>query len=271
VIKKLVLAFAVFMPSCILLGMGCSDDASSPRPTTDAATEASDDAPVTTPPTDAESSLLDDAPAPPGCGVREITVIVAAADVNPGTSECAGAIARGTDTFMNIGVGVAMLRFPLDEATATAVRAGKAAAVRLGMTYDPGPGVANEPGALTAHVMRNDWVEGPTPYGGADMCRRTSGSGALGWGLADAPPSGATRIAQGVDYGGAIGTTPFGPSTVDLDLAIVRDALLVEWPKFSKTNELSLYLEESESGKIIIAARENSTLRRPSLVIDLCK
>lgn len=260
-------------------------------PLLDAGAEASAprdaDAP---PPVDGglEDAGADGAPPPPCVSIQR-AVIAAIEDTSPAYGECAGSISRGADAFMNIGVGVAMLKFRLDAAMATSL--GQSAAdgtirVRLELAVDPTPAGAPRPGAVAAHVMRNDWTAGVgVTYGGADMCRRGNAAGAIGdvgWGAVTAPPADGTRIATPADYGPVIGQATFDATTSALSIALSEADIRRDWPKYagqqaSSIIELSFLLEsvaapgQQTAGTVVVASNDQSSRARPQLVIELCR
>jgi hypothetical protein len=168
-----------------LVGIAGCGDLYAARDTADAATDA-----ATTSDGGADSP---DGGVEAGCAQPSTRSFEPVADTSPGSLECTGSISRGGDAFAALGPGVLLLRFVLDSDTASAIRGGRAASMVLDLADNStcegtGCDLPATGGALSVHVLRNDWDEGSnTPYSGADMCRRTSGVPGSGWGATDAP------------------------------------------------------------------------------------
>lgn len=246
-----------------------SDDGEAPAPPID--TPASSDAGVATDgagPTDGAADALP----PPLCSEPSTVKVSAVEDTSPGTSDCAGANTTGSNSFMNVGVGAAMIRFYLNAVESAAILQGRATGVFLVLTEDPAPGVPAVQGALAAHVMTNDWSAGTSggTYTGADMCRRGYGNPGTGWGTSGAPASGATRIAQEVDYGPSVGAQAFADGAKVVTVLLDPKTLAAEWAKRGNGVALSLFVEETQSGKIVAASADHVSLPKPTLVIEYC-
>jgi len=236
----------------------------------DAATEAAPIAPDATP-VDAGRT----------CARTRALVFQATADTTLNSS-CAGSVSYGASSFANInGDGLLLLKFDLDVTVVGALTAGRVESIRLELTDNRncescGSGIPPRAGQFTAHVLRNDWIEGTstTNYSGADRCRRTTGNPGTGWGPGQ-PASQSTAISSPADYGSKVGTGDIaGPDDKVLVLLLDPTAVAtgrLEYAREDDATELSLLVKRGNEGEIVIATREEEELTPPKLEVTICE
>jgi hypothetical protein len=178
---------------------------------------------------------------------------------------------------MNVGTAVILLRFVLGADVAQGLRTGTVKSLELVLSENSncegtGCGVMPMTGAVSVHVLRNDWVEGATAaYAGADMCRRTIGDPGRGWGAADAAASAATFISRGVDYSNAVGEAPIAPTTTMLAVTLSPSDVAAAWATFGDgTTTISFFVDEYQTGRFVAASSESALRPHPVLKAEIC-
>lgn len=269
-------ALALF--ACGAFGGGDDDEPAKPASTVDAGSDA-----TTSSSGSQEASTSPDASS--GSCARAPVTIEGQLQGDVALTQCDGANSTGSKTFVNLGVGSALLQFFFsagDVKRLEAALAARADAITSGQLVlhsddkcdDCGAGLEAEAGTFTVHGARNDWKEGTTlpPRSAPDQCRRvtaTDQADEKGWGAdATAESSTATRIAAPIDFDAHANTATViaGAPLVSVSIApgdlVSRDLLT--------TGLLSLFLSQMPTGRLVFATHENTKVGHPALSITFC-
>ncbi len=192
-----------------------------------------------------------------GCLVESATI---EADATISDSECNTSIYHGAEDYMNLSTHFhGLVRFTISDAVLNAFSTGQVKTLVLTLSRAPncgGGGCPSTPGTLDAYPLRNDWLEGQspyTPYSGADWCRYGAGQSttAFQWGGDGASGSD--------DIGMKCGSKYFADadSTVTLDL---NPAAFETWVQQKATGGVLSVRLSSTDGVFVAISHEDIAL-----------